>query len=350
MRPYLICGCLILVLIPAVGAGWGQKDQASAYRPELEEAARLVSLTPQSGVKYDYVMTAAVRLLLFWVSRDDVGQGTIRIGTEPGNSSTEIVQLLMGSDPAKAPLGINRWGAAVEVWRRADGTGAFFGFMKASKGDSIAAARDDLSREKESRRYQFEGIISRMSNGSLVSITVPINTDTDFTLHQLPLAQQMVMEKLKTASGPARTLDGRTAEGCAGGSGFLFTLHELMTAVLSGQKAPITRCFLYVARRYTMTINSNEAVKELKVSLRLRGATVKSETTYHSLRKADFRVVNTQTGFPTDFQLTFGESGELRAIPIQIEFQPNWWFRVIVSLKPNGIKSGSPQQAPQNPF
>jgi len=96
----------------------------------------------------------------------------------------------------------------------------------------------------------------------------------------------------------------------------------------------LTRCYIYFAKRYTMTINRCEPVNELKVALKLRGTERKVETVYRNLRKADVRVVNTQTGLPTDFRLVFGESGELKGIPVQVEFQPNWWFRVAINLRP----------------
>jgi len=328
-------GCLAIFLMSASILSWSQTEQALGHKVDIDEAAKLVNFTPQASVQYDYVVTAAVRLLLFWVSRDDVGQGYIRLGTEPGQAPLETIHLVMGSDPAKAPLGVNRWGAAAEVWRRTDNSGAFFGFMRASNDESMAAAREQLSSEKESRRYRYAGIISRMRNGQETSITVPISTSQDFTLHQLPLAQQMVMEQLKTTTRTPRALDARPLQGCASGSGFLFTLRELMMAALSGQKPPLTRCYVYFAKRYTMTLNRCEPVQELKVTLKMRNTARKVEKIYRNLRRADVRVINTQTGLPTDFRLVFGESGELKGVPVHVEFQPNWWFRVAINLRPD---------------
>ncbi len=53
-------------------------------------------------------------------------------------SEQQMIQILFGSDPAKAPLAINRWGGGTEVLRGQDSgepaSSAFFGFMKSSKG------------------------------------------------------------------------------------------------------------------------------------------------------------------------------------------------------------------------
>ena len=88
-------------------------------------------------------MTCKLRLLFFWAGRDDVGGGYVRIGKASGEERQQMIQILFGSDPAKAPLAINRWGAGTEVLRSADSgqpaASAFFGFMKSSKGQSVLA-------------------------------------------------------------------------------------------------------------------------------------------------------------------------------------------------------------------
>jgi hypothetical protein len=318
-----------------------QKEPATEYRRQVDEAARLVSAAPRAAIQYDYVVTAAVRLLLFWVSRDDVGQGYIRIGTHPDDPSMEVVQLLMGSDPAKAPLSTNNWGAVTEIWRPSDSSGAFFAFMKAPKDDSMATAKDEVAREKEKGRYQYQGVISRVLKDRLVSMTVPISSATDFTLHQLPLAQQMVLEQLKTASRLPRTMEVSAANGCASACGFLFAVRDLIAAAPSGRRAPIHSCYSYLSWSYRLSILSLEPLRELKVSLKMRGASNRLERTYGNLSRAEFRVVNLKTGNPTDFKMIFGTTGALKGIPIQAEFQPNWWFRVTINLNP-GIIPGPP--------
>jgi hypothetical protein len=327
----------LVALQPAVQ----QKDLGTEYRRQVEEAALLVNTTPNPVVQYDYVVTGAVRLLLFWVSRDDVGHGYIRIGALPEDPATEIVQLVMGSDPAKAPLGVNNWGCATELWRKSDASGAFFAFMKAPKDDSMATAREEVAKEKDKQRFQYQGIISRIRDNQLVSITVPVSSATDFTLHQFPLAQQMVMEQLKTTSRPPRTM--KVPEGCSQGSGFLFALRELIAKALSESKTPLQQCYSYLSWNYRMSIRNMESHKQLKVSLKMRGATRREERTYPDVRAAEFRVVNLKTGYVNDFRVVFGESGKLKGIPVQIEFQPNWWFRVTVNLKPGETLGATPR-------
>src|SRR5258708_3942339 len=103
--------CLLLLFARPVAA----QSPAAEEEPALQQAIEEVRLKPSHYDEYDYIMTARVRLLIFWAGKDDVGGGYIRRGVLPQNPETEVIQLLMGSDPAKAPRAINRWGAATEV-------------------------------------------------------------------------------------------------------------------------------------------------------------------------------------------------------------------------------------------
>ena len=76
-----------------------------------------IRATPRIRAEYDYIMTCRLRLLFFWVGRDDLGGGYIKTGQAVDDPSLQMIQLLFGSDPAKAPRAINRWGAGTEVLR-----------------------------------------------------------------------------------------------------------------------------------------------------------------------------------------------------------------------------------------
>src|SRR6202521_894334 len=110
----------------------------------LQHTTELMRAPLHVDAQFDYTMTARLRLLLFWVGKDDVGGGYIRRGTLPRDPASDVIELLIGSDPAKAPRAINRWGAASEIVHRPSGSGhgvessTFFGFMKVSSGASAA--------------------------------------------------------------------------------------------------------------------------------------------------------------------------------------------------------------------
>jgi hypothetical protein len=301
---------------------------------ELLQAAAWVSAPSHTTRTCNYIVTGSVHLLFFWVSRDDVGQGYINFGRTEGARPMERINLVMGSDPAKAPLGINRWGAAAEISSAQGQDGAFFGFMKTSKGDSAGAMREELSHEKATGEYLFEGIVSRRHEGQAVSLTVPIRSATDFTLHQVPEAEKMVVERLRDPGRPLRTLDFGAITGCQNAEGFLFTVRKMIDDLLSGRTPPFTRCYVYNSRRYSISITGCEPEAPLKVSLKLRSSPWKFEKVYAGTRDARFNVVNTRTGVQTHFRIKFATEPPLRGIPVQIEYQPNWWFKAILNLVP----------------
>src|SRR5258707_10371409 len=120
----------------------------------LQHTTELMRTPMHVDAQFDYIMTARVRLLLFWAGKDDVGAGYIGSGRLPQDPASDVIELLIGSDPAKAPRAINRWGAASEIAHKPSGSGhgvessTFFGFMKVSSGTSAAEMEKEVAREK----------------------------------------------------------------------------------------------------------------------------------------------------------------------------------------------------------
>jgi hypothetical protein len=159
-------------------------------------------------------MTARVRLLLFWVGKDDVGGGYIRRGRSKEEPRKEFFQVLFGSDPAKAPRAINRWGAGTEVsWHRNPESQAgsddvesstFFGFMKSSKGKSVSEMQDELKKEKDHGEHLFTGILSTVERDRAVSLVVPLPSEMDFNFGQYEQAEPLMIERLRASDRPVR--------------------------------------------------------------------------------------------------------------------------------------------------
>src|ERR1700730_1535993 len=173
---------LIFLLLVSIGGPIGAQSPSPAdIDAALRRAGEVISVQPRLEAEYDYIMTARVRLLLFWVGKDDVGGGYIRRGTLPGESQSEVIQLLMGSDPAKAPRAINRWGAATEIVHgssesnQAVNANTFLGFMKVSKGTSVSEMQKELAREKQGGEFQFSAIINQASSQGRVARVVPFS-------------------------------------------------------------------------------------------------------------------------------------------------------------------------------
>jgi hypothetical protein len=346
--PVLIMGTsLDLRAITDAPAGVNSADQSA-----LVEAAAWIQRDSRIETEYRYVMTCKLRLLFFWVGRDDVGGGYIRMGKSVAAPPQQMIQILFGSDPAKAPRAINRWGAGTEILRNSDSglppASAFFGFMKSSKGQSVGAMRQELSKEKSHGDHLFEGIISRVDGNRALSTTVPYASSQDFNLHQYAEAEKATLQQLESSGDrKIRRLDGAGEMQCPRVGGFLSTMQQLVDDALAGRPVPASLCYVYNARHYTATLLGVHPVAQRAVHVALRrGASL--DSTYRKLQEAHFEVVGKETESKSSFDILIGTEGKLRGAPVQITYEPNWWFQVILNLLPDSSPSDD-RKAPPRP-
>ncbi|MBN2241624.1 MAG: hypothetical protein JW793_02960 [Acidobacteria bacterium] len=341
--PILLIAVLAALLIPSAHLSSAGKlenpSDAGGALPDILNAVAGIRGHPSVSARYDYVVTAGVRILLFWYSRDDVGEGYIRVGHAAGDENAEFIQLVMGSDPAKAPRGINRWGAAMETFHGRTRTGYFFGFMKKSGGNNVSEMEGELEREKSDREFYFESIVSRATESGMHSVTVPIHSSLDLSLHQLPEAENMVHQRMSATRNPSRFLDKNSMDSCGHTHGMLFTLREMSLSLLDREEAPEERCYAYNSKPYLLSLRKFKPVDERLVSFRRKDSAEKTEAAYRNLISADFLIRSAENGDETKFSMLIGSEGKLRGVPVQIRYQPNWWFRVVLNLDPENIQS-----------
>jgi hypothetical protein len=66
---------------------------SAADAPEqaaINEAVSWIRATPRIRVEYDYIMTCRLRLLFFWVGREDLGGGYIKTGQAVDGSVLKV--------------------------------------------------------------------------------------------------------------------------------------------------------------------------------------------------------------------------------------------------------------------
>jgi hypothetical protein len=304
--------------------------------PALSEALHWLSAPPQFDVEYNYELTVDMRLLFFWTGKDDVGGGYITMGHIADDPSLEIIRLLFGSDPNRAH-GINRWGSGTEVAKRAPngtmGWSAFFGFMKSSQGESVGAMQQELADEKQRGQHRFEAIISRVDPGGAVSTTVPFYSDHDYDFRELEPAERVVLDQVQEGQDRKfHTLD-ETSAGCNRDGGFLTAVQELTNEALEGRQAPLALCYVFNSRPYILNVDAVRPVPQKTVRFTVSGSKEKVVREYRDLEEARFHTLNRATGQKTYFAVLLGTKGDLRGAPVQINYQPNWWFRIILNLK-----------------
>ena len=340
-----VTGALALKIIFAMLSGLvPQSDPPTAVdRTPIIEALSWVKTAARNEVEFDYVMTVRVRLLIFWAGKDDVGGGYIRRGISQDDPREELLQVLFGSDPAKAPRAINRWGAGTEVVRHKDPvagatnkddvvSSVFFGFMKSSKGKSVSEMQEELKKEKAGGEHQFSGIVSRVDGGRAISLVVPLASNQDYHSKQYAEAEPLMMEKFRSSDRLPRTQD--IGAECPRASEFLGTVSQLANQAVESAQAPKSLCYVYDAQVITLTLERVEPVRKLNVKVNAIKGGALIEQSYGDLVQADFVSANRKTGRRVNFTMVLGTKGKLRGVPVQIRYQPNWWFQIVLNLLP----------------
>jgi len=340
----------ISILLPA-------SSSPIADQEPIQEALHWVQNPPRQFVQYDYVMTARLRLLFFWASKDDVGGGYIRRGVSAEDPRLEFIQVLFGSDPDKAPRAINRWGAGTEVtWHKepigssspGDVTAsAFFGFMKSSRGKSAAEMQKELEREKNQGLHDFTGILSRVEPSRAISLVVPLESDKDFNLHDYERAEPLMLERLSESPRPIKSLEDSSR--CSRSAGFLATVAELVEDAVQAQAPPVARCYIYDAQENTLTLEKVSPIDSLAVRITGPDKDVLLDAKHDHLLQLDFVSTHRLTGKKVYFTIYAGRQGALRGVPVQICYQPNWWFQVVLNLLPQkSVEQGRSIAATKN--
>jgi hypothetical protein len=327
-----------LLSVFASSPSTAQEQIPQDIQATLQHTTELMRAPLHVDAEFDYTMTARVRLLLFWVGKDDVGGGYIRRGTLPMDPASDVIELLMGSDPAKAPRAINRWGAASEIVHKPSGSrggaesSTFFGFMKVSSGASAAEMEKELAREKRGGSFLFSAIVNQGERNFDFAKVVPFSSDTDFTIHEFDQAKSMVFDRLLGPEGRLKEIAASQVQACGRREGFLESVAELVDIAIEGSESNPSICYFYNGVQHQLTLAQVTRVPSETIRLTLRNEPHDYVRTYQNLVLARFENLNQTTKQKTGFELLLGTTGNLRGVPVQIRYQPNWWFQAVLNL------------------
>jgi hypothetical protein len=98
-----------ILLVPLLASAFGVAAPTSASREVIPNVVPGIDLPITK--EHTYRMAGRVRAFVLWIGRDDVGSGVIRWR---GTGEDHAYELLIGSDPAKAPAKLNKWGFLAE--------------------------------------------------------------------------------------------------------------------------------------------------------------------------------------------------------------------------------------------
>lgn len=265
-------------------------------------------------------MAARIRpLLLFWIGRDNVGGGRV---VWRGNGDTVAYELLIGSDPDRAPRRINRWGYLIEEVRGTHGT--VLGVMTESDERSLEEAKARLAREGAQGGFFFKAIQATVTAGEARAGVTTVRVPHNFTYRDASPVLDLAAKELGSAT--VRRVQMPTGAR----PGFLGALAELIhqsvaayqrsTGSTAGKR--IAAAFVYNAKLYELTLKDAQFVRDAEFGGRRFARVVRGE----------FESRNRTTGDATRFELVYGTEGPLAEVPLHVVYRPRWWFEVQLTL------------------
>ena len=266
--------------------------------------------------EHRYRMMARVRPLLFWISRDDVGGARI---TWRGNGSDATgLELLIGSDPAKAPRHINKWGYVSEEVRGNDAH--LLGVMKQSNDTSIEDAQAEIA--ADGHDYVFKAISGAASTREAQAQVTTVRAPRDFTYHDLEPLLQLLGSARNTGTAKSIAMVPGTRPG------FLLALAELIAGsvdashAVRGASMPRTIPYVYNGSRHELTLRKTDFRRSVQIGGRQ----------FADVVHAQFETRSLAAGETTRFELAYGTAGPLAGVPVHAIYQPRWWFEVQLFL------------------
>jgi hypothetical protein len=309
----VLAGACLMAVTATVVAGGGSPVPVAGQG--LLPAASPVHGTLPVVAEHRYRLGAKIRpLLLFWIGKDNVGGARIR--WRQGENGARGYDLLIGSDPARAPRGVNRWGFILEECR--DGEATIVGIMKKSDEESLDEAKANEARGGA----VFKMIQATVTRSESVARVTTAAVPHDYSYKQLDaLVEALVHE-------PTPPKIQKTPVPPGGRPGMLTAVAELLrdaveTVTRTG-KAPgkSSLSYAYYAKQYDVT----------RASSRVERQATYGGATYPLLLEADFEVRARRESWTESFTIVCGVDGPLAGVPVYITYQPRWWFKVELVL------------------
>lgn len=281
---------------------------SASPRPATDLPAEAL-VTPVSREE-TYSVNARVRpLLLFWIGRRNVGDARIRWREGPGGE--RAIDLLVGTDPDRAPRRINRWGFVSE--HISGDRLEMVGLMTASDEATLEEARAKVNQPGAFTTYKASRTTIVGSSGT--NRTSSFAAPADLTYRDL--------DQLLARPDPGTQPDRPIVRDSPATTGFLFAIETLMHSVLKScareavnGSAPTV--YLHNRSRYTLALESCRPFDEFNVDGQL----------FSQVADSRFVITNLTSGARTHFGITYGAAGRYQGIPVRAVFRPNWWIEV----------------------
>ena len=294
---------LLLTTLLCVAAELGSAGSTTTSVPTEVPGRRLPIVS-----QHTYRMAGKIRVLLLWVGRDDVGSAVIRWR---GNGDEKAIELLIGSDPARAPSQLNKWGYLVEAMRRDESS--VVGLISQENDDRLSDVKADLKTRKEQRAFDTIRGYAAIAEGTARVGT--LYAPSHLTYHD---ADTVLRSVLEDTSLPVK----RVARRGSVRPGFLTALTELIGASI--EKKQDTRRIQYIHGDRLFELRLLDAARQARFE--------RDGHTWHDVIRGRFETAEAGNRSGTRFELVYGATGALTGIPILISYQPKWWLQVDLVL------------------
>ncbi len=301
-------GAILASILLTVAAQSDLRGERSVSPAASADGLRLRASGATAGQveRHHYTIGARVRpLLVFWIARGGVGDAMVTRRRAPGEAS---YSLLIGSDPDRAPLHINRWGYIEEEIRGAEAR--LLGLMTESEEDTIQQAETNV-RKQPSGSHPFKVIHATVDGEQAQARVASINMPQDYTLRQM----RVVLDRAEHAASGGRLRVVRLPAGTR--PGFLAALADAMHMP---DARPIT--YVYYGRLYELQRTRSRSVPDFQVAQRSYGPAI----------AADFVITSAHDGEQTKFSMTYGTHGAFAEVPLAVMYQPRWWMQVELAI------------------
>jgi hypothetical protein len=288
--------------------------QATPSAPTVQSA---IDGTLPVVAEYRYRMLGKLRILLFWVSRDGVGGARIRVRRGDGNAAG--YDMLIGSDPRRAPRGINRWGYILEETRGDQTT--VVGLMKKSDEDTLDQAASNVAKESQG------GVVFKMIQATVTAAESVANVTTAAVARDYSYRELISLAGALSA-GASEPKVRRIPVPDGGRHGLMTSIVELIReatdAVQMTGQAPGRRSlsYVYYSKQYEVT----------RVSASVQKGQAYGGVTYPKLLRASFEVRAKGESWTEKFTIVSGIGGATDGIPVFVRYQPRWWLAVEMVL------------------
>lgn len=299
---------IVIALMVADSAAVSARALDADAATNSRRGAQICGSAPSRIAVREYTVRGRVRPLLFWTGQREVGGAWFEV-RESADGGRRL-ELLIGTDPDRAPMRINRWGYIAETV--CDDHAVLVGLMTESNEQTIEQAQ--AATAPVERGQVFKAIRARATSRAVATEILTVSPPGGVTYRDLDgvLGRLPAPGAVKEIPAPAGT-----------DSGFLVAvtglIHDSVESHRQGGpvRAGARRAYVYGGRLYDLTL----------------GASRTPDARVPAVIESEFQIRNRATGSTTEFRIAYAVAGADAEVPVRIVYRPRWWLELELQLE-----------------